>query len=93
MGCGACGTLLQKQDPSEIADKYNLSRERIRQIELKALKLLKKQDELKACLIPILIIKLALKYTGFKAWKENMESSVERAVQKKKVGKRIGKTD
>lgn len=68
----------------EIADKYNLSRERIRQIELKALKLLKKQDELKALLDSDFDYRTqALKYTGFKAWKENMESSVERAVRKK----------
>jgi RNA polymerase sigma factor (sigma-70 family) len=68
----------------EIADKYNLTKQRIEQIEKKALGVLKKQDELRALIdADFDYDSEALKYTGFMAWKENMESSVERAVRKK----------
>lgn len=67
-----------------IADKHNLTRQRIEQIEKRALRLLHKQDELRALIDSDFDYdSQARKYTGFRAWKENMESSVERVVRKK----------
>lgn len=74
----------EKKTLQAIADKHNLSQEGIRKIEKRALELLKKQDELRALIdADFDYDSQALRCTGFRAWKENMESSVERAVRKK----------
>lgn len=68
----------------QIADKYNVTYQRIQQIEKRAMELLKKQDELRVLVDSNFDYdSQARKYTGFRAWKENMESSVERVVRKK----------
>lgn len=69
-----------------IADKYNLTKQRIEQIEKRALGILQEQDELKSLINSDFdYASQGLKYTGFKAWKENMESSVERVFRIKEA--------
>jgi len=67
----------------EIAEALGCTKSGIQYLKEKALSELQKMDEIQALYDDFDYRSESLKGTGFRAWKENMESSVERAVRKR----------